>query len=91
MKKIITKERFEGLSGDKEYREEVAKAYQEVLNFVTEAIGTTSLADEPLLAAALEVFAKTLKENMRETELEIYEDVSKLAVTGFGITKKIEE
>ena len=91
MKKIMTKERFEGLNGDKEYREEVAKAYQEVLNFVTEAIGTTSLADEPLLAAALEAFAKTLKANMRETELEIYEDIRKLEVVGFGTTKKKEE
>lgn len=91
MKKIMTKERFKGLKGDKEYREEVAKAYQEVLNFVTEAIGITSIADEPLLAAALEAFAKTLKENMGETELEIYEDVRKLAVIGFGITKKTEE
>lgn len=91
MKKIMTTERFEGLKGDKEYREEVAKAYQEVLNFVTEAIGTTSMSDEPLLAAALEVFAKALKENMRKTELEIYEDVSKLGVTGISLPKKTEE
>ncbi len=91
MKKIMTKERFEGLKGDKEYREEVSKAYQEVLDFVTEAIGPTSLADEPLLAAAFEVFANTLKANMRETELEIYEDIRKLEVVGFGTTKKKEE
>ena len=91
MKKIMTKERFEGLRTDEEYRTEVAEAYQEVLNYVTEAIGVTSLADEPLLAAALEKFAETLKANMRPTELEIYEDISKLTVTGFGVTKKKEE
>ena len=91
MKKIMTKERFEGLKGEEEYRRVVAECYQEVLNFVTEAIGTTFGADEPLLAAALEAFARTLKENMRDTELEIYEEIRKLGVTGFGVTKKTEE
>ncbi len=91
MKKIMTKERFEGLKTDEEYRIAVAEAYQEVLNFVTEAIGPTSLADEPLLCAALEVFARTLKSDMGKREFEIYEDISRLEVTGFGVTKKKEE
>ena len=91
MKKIMTKERFKGLKTEEEYRQAVAEGYQEVLDFVTNAIGPTSMADEPLLCAALEVFAKTLKENMRPTERKIYEKVRQLGVTGVGIPKKTEE
>lgn len=91
MKRIMTKERFKGLKGDEAYRRAVAEAYQEVLSFLTEAIGPTSLADEPLLAAALEAFALVLRKNMRDEELEIYNDVRNLGVTGFGVVKKTEE
>ena len=91
MKKIMTKERFAGLKTDEEYKQAVAEGYQEVLDFVTNAIGPASMTDEPLLAAALEVYAKTIKENMRDTEKEIYEEVRQLGVTGIGIPNKREE
>lgn len=91
MKRIMTAERFRGLHGEEEYREAVEECYQEVLDFVTTAIGQIHVSDEPLLCAALEVFARTLKANMREPELGIYEEIKKLAVIGFNTQGKIEE
>lgn len=92
MKKIMTKERFAGLEKtDAKYKEVVENCYQEVLDFVSGAIGTASMTDEPLLAAALETYANALKANMQDTEKEIYEYVKELGVTGYMVQKKTEE
>lgn len=91
MKKIMTKERFKGLHSDEEYRRAVEECYQEVLDFVTTAIGRTHVSDEPLLCAAFETFARVLKANMRGPELEIYEEVKNFEVIGFNTQRKIEE
>lgn len=92
MKKIMTKERLAGLpKNDEAYLNMAEEAYQEVLNIVSEAIGPTSLSDEPILCAAFEDYAKKLKERMAERELKIYERVRTFDTTGFEIKRRKTE
>lgn len=91
MKKILTKEITQNLKTEEDYKNVAEDGCREIIKFLIETIGTVSMSDEPLLVAALEIYAKILKENMRDTELKIYEKAKQTSVEVAVIPKPTEE